>query len=163
MGCPDHAWAAIDQGQLGSSRSTAESFGYCSPSAEDFREPGSGGNSICAEHCGRVQQREQGIERAVLRRGQERRDDGLPVRLIATPHPVASAVEFLSRSTGQFSGGCRCPTDYRCDFIKRKLEHVVQYECDALRRRHRLQYHDEGKPNGIGEQCFKLWINNTPT
>jgi hypothetical protein len=107
------------------------------------------------QHDARIEHRQQRLEVAPARGGQEGADQRLLVGQIGVGgrppelHAAAGAARQLPRRHR------RAPHDRR-DVIEREIEHVVQDERHPLCRRQRLQHHQQGDADRVGQQQLAL-------
>jgi hypothetical protein len=115
------------------------------------------GPAVGPQHHVGVEDGDQPLEVAVAGRGEERVDHlALPGhvglgrrRRTADPAPAAA---------GQLAGGGRGAVDHRADLVERHREHVVQHERQPLGRRQRVEHHEQGEADRVGEQCLLLRV-----
>ena len=73
-------------------------------------------------------------------------------RRLGTPHPAPSPA-------GQLAGRFGRTIDHRCNFVERKVEHVVEHEGQALGRRERIEYDQQGEFDRVGEKGLVLGLS----
>jgi hypothetical protein len=67
-------------------------------------------------------------------------------------------VYAAARPACELARGGRRAVDDRGDLVERHGEHVVQHERQALGRRQRLQHHEQGEADRVGQQRLVLGI-----
>jgi hypothetical protein len=67
-------------------------------------------------------------------------------------HPAPPPARELARRG-------RCAVDDRRDLLERQAEHVVQHECEPLRRGERLEHDEQRGPDRVGEHGFALGVD----
>jgi hypothetical protein len=104
-----------------------------------------------------IEHRDECVEVAIARRGEERVDD-LPlssevrIRLRGSLHTAPGAAGQLLR--GGF-GAVKGSGDIR----KRHAEHVVQDEREPLGGGQRIEHHEQRQPDRLGEQRLVFGVN----
>jgi hypothetical protein len=104
-----------------------------------------------------IKDREQGREVAALRCSEKRADH------FALPCPVglrlgACTLDSPAPTARELSRRHRRAADDRCNLIERDIEHVMQHECDPLRRRQGLEHNQHRNADGIRDQLSALQI-----
>jgi hypothetical protein len=103
----------------------------------------------------RIEHRQQRLEVAPARGRQKRADQRLLVPLVGLRgHPPE--LDPTTRAARQLPGRHRRAPHDRRDVVERKIEHVVEDERHPLGRRQRLQHHQQGDADRVGEQQLAL-------
>ncbi len=114
--------------------------------------------AVGSQHDVRVEHRNECIEVATARRGEEGIDD-LPLARAVTVGRRRGAFHPPTRPARELAGRRRRAPDDGCDLLERHPEHVVQHEGEPLGGGKHLQHHEQGEPDGVGEQRFLFRVD----
>jgi hypothetical protein len=153
---PGHAGRAVDQDGLGAPGPAGE-LRYVPGSAQLSGGAEPDGGLVGVHGDVGIQHRQQRGEFTAPGRGQERLDQaGLAER-----SPIAGRILPLDAAAGpagQLASGLRGTAHDRGDVGEGHGEHVVEHERDTFGRREPVQDHEQGEPDGVGQQGLVLRV-----
>jgi len=153
----DESGGAVDERRLGEPGPSREGIrlpGHGLRAAEPHRYAGTG---VGAQDDVRVEQREECVEVAVARGGEEGVDDRALAGRIGVGYRCL-CLDPAAGAAGELPGRRRGPPDDGCDVVEGYGEHVVQHEREPLGGSERVQHHEQREPDGVGQQRRMLGI-----
>ena len=154
---PHDADGPVDERRLGSLGTTREGAGDRRRALGLLRRAHVHGRGIGDEHDVRVEQRHKSVEVTTAGRGEEGVDD----RSLTDGIGVGSrtlTLHLVAGTAGELLGRVRGSADDGADLVERHCEHVVQHERQPLRGAERVEDHQQGGADRVGQQCFMLGI-----
>jgi DNA-binding CsgD family transcriptional regulator/tetratricopeptide (TPR) repeat protein len=154
-GCPHRPGDPVDERELGGPGAPEEHGGHGVHAADLRLGAGPDDGLVGPDHHVRVQHCDQRAEVAVARGGEEGLHDLAPPGQVSVGGGVRS-LDPPAGTGGQLPGRGGGAFHDRRDLLEGHREHVVQDERQPLRRGQRVQHHEQGQADRVGQHGLVL-------
>ena len=113
--------------------------------------------AVGPRHDVRIEHRDERLEVAIARGGEEGVDDPSLSGEVGVGHR-GCPLDAAPRAAGELPRRLRRAIDEAGDLVERHGEHVVQHERQPLGRCERLEHHEQRQPHRVGQQRLVLGL-----